>query len=244
MVKFSCCARSPKFIIFLFIATSLIIFTDRGVLSSIITYLESHSYSGLGLSSLESGFLGSSFLLGFMLAGPLFAYFSQTVHPLFLIALGQTLWCGAIIFTGLSANFPMLLCARAISGVGEASLVLAPPCILDLAPASTRAIWIGLYLCTIPIGYAFGFVLGPQVTVLTGAWFSVFFLEVLLMIPIIVCYVCVYKDPKLYAKSEKEGSLELKKMVWMLVQNKSFMIIALGYGASQFTFGGMSFWVF
>jgi MFS family permease len=244
MLKSPLCAYSPKFILSLFILTSLLIFIDRGVLSSIITYLNSHSHSGLGLSSLESGFLGSSFMFGFMLAGPIFAYFSQTVHPLFLIAFGLTLWCGAITFTGLSINFPMLLCARALSGIGESSLImLAPPCILDLASSSTRALWIGFFYSTMPLGYAFGFIIGAQVTILTGAWFYVFFLETILMVPLILCYVLADKNPKLYAKSDTGKNVELRSMVWQLVCNKKFMIISLGYGASQFTFGGLIFWV-
>jgi MFS transporter, Spinster family, sphingosine-1-phosphate transporter len=244
MAKLGFFTISPVMLLVLFTSINILIYLDRGALAAVLSDLESHKNKGLGLSSLESGMLGSVFILGYMMASPIFAFFAQTVHPFYLMSIGLGMWCGAVFFTGISRNFVMLLIARALTGIGEASFVcLAPPCILDSARSDQRTKWIGIFYMATPLGYALGFIYGAQITLATGAWYYAFFIETLLMAPFILVALFCYKDPKYYAKKESGDTEKLTTMVWQLLRNGLFMLIVMGYTAYAFTIGGLGFWV-
>jgi MFS family permease len=232
---------SNKFMLFMFTCINLLILIDRGALAAVVPLLEKES--GLGLTSVQAGSLGSVFMFGYILASPLFAYYSSTFHPIYLMAVGNFVWTAAVFFTGLSYDYFMILAARSITGIGEASFVcLAPPCILDIAPKGKQNLWIGIFYSSSALGYAFGFIFGNQVSLLTGSWKYPFFIEGLLMVPfIVVCLVC-YKDPGLYAKREDGKKENLYQEVCSLLKIPVFVFLCLGYSCYQFTIGGIAFW--
>lgn len=129
----------PAWLLAYFTFVNILIYLDRGVLASVVPALK--DADGLNLDSIEAGALGSIFMLGYMIASPLFATSAQKVHPFFLMAIGLSIWVVAVLMCGLSTSFGMLLVSRAVTGVGEASFVsLAPPMILDIAPTKDKAL--------------------------------------------------------------------------------------------------------
>jgi hypothetical protein len=54
-----------------FSAVMILIYIDRGAFSSVIIRLKK---SGLGINDVEAGILSSVFVLGFMVASPLYAW--------------------------------------------------------------------------------------------------------------------------------------------------------------------------
>lgn len=125
---------------------NIIIYMDRsvvgvGITQAVVKDLTSHKHDGMGLNNQEAGALGSIFILGYALSSPLLAVSAQYVHPLFLMGAGLLVWSGATMMAGLAVDYPMLLIARAFTGVGEASFVcLAPPYIVDVAPPAKKTV--------------------------------------------------------------------------------------------------------
>ena len=116
-----------------------VIYMDRSVVGAVVSKLTSHD--GMDLTNSEAGALGSVFILGYALSSPLLAVSAQYVHPLFLMGGGLLVWAGATMMAGLALNYPMLIVARALTGVGEASFVcLAPPYIMDVAPKAKQTV--------------------------------------------------------------------------------------------------------
>lgn len=230
-----------KTMLFLFTCINLLVFMDRGALAAVISLLKDGS--GLGLNSIEAGSLGSAFMLGYILASPIFAYFSNRIHPMYLMAIGNSIWAGAVFLTGMSNSYPLILIARSLTGIGEASFVsLAPPCIIDTAPLNKQTQWIGIFYSSSALGYAIGFIFGAQVSTLLDSWKYPFVIEAFLMVPFILISIICYKDPKLYAKKIDGNSEKIHEQIWILMKIPVFVFMSLGYSCFQFTVGGLAFW--
>ena len=71
-----------------------------------------------------------------------FAFLSRTYSVYMLMAIGLFLWVVAVLLCGLTNSFIVLLGARILTGVGEASFAglakLAPACIDDVSPKTWR----------------------------------------------------------------------------------------------------------
>lgn len=212
---------------------------DRGVLSSLVPILQDDR--DLHLSELQAGVLGSVFMFGFMIASPIFAYSSQTVHPFTLIAIGMSIWGGSVLFAAVSRNFWMLTAARTLSGIGEASFVcLASPILLSIAPAAKKNLWISFFYSALTIGYALGYVIAPPVKNSFNGWYYIFYLEAVLSIPFVLIALFAYKDPSLIFK--KEVKVSISTQFKELYKNKVYVFLVLGYGSYAFTVGGIAFW--
>lgn len=233
---------SPLGLLIHYTSVCVLLFMDRGALSSVITRIKSDS--GLGINSLEAGSLGSVFLLGFIIFGPVFASFSQHLHSEYLISIGLTIWCGSMVMTGLSFNFLMLLSARALTGIGQACLfALAPACILEKAPPAKKNLWIGIFLSGNNIGFAIGQNYGSQISNSTGVWYYPFLIEPCIMLPFVIWLVLRHKDPALFLKKSnglKEGFSAQFKTIF---DNSVFIFISLGLSSCYFTLTANGFWV-
>lgn len=231
---------------------NLMIYIDRGVLASILTTLENPddgtNQAGLGLTEVQGGALGSIFMLGYMIAGPIFAYYAQTIQPLFLIAIGLSVWGLSSLTAGLSVTFWQLMLSRAFSGVGEASFVcLAPPFILDHAPAARKTTWVAIFYSAIAFGYAIGYIAGNQANIQLGGWYWPFRLQSIVAIPFIILCIIAKKNPNmLSARKSKNGEeVQVISVVQQLEElggNLIYIFIVLGFSAFVFTIGGLSYW--
>lgn len=182
---------SPLNLLLLFFCSQLLIYFDRGLISAVLPALSSVFH----LTSSQCGLIGSSFILGYMLACPLFAFFSRSFSVYRLMAAGLFLWVVAVLLCGLTNNFIVLLGGRILTGVGEASFAgLAPACIDDVSPKKWRTLWLSFFFAGLPIGGAIGYVLGGElvhgIPVMAGAvtldWHTGFLVEAALMIPVIL----------------------------------------------------------
>ena len=206
---------------------------------------------------MEAGALQSVFILGYMLSSPAFAYFSQYVHPLYLMGIGLTVWSGATMMASFSVNYFMFMAARALTGVGEASFVcLAPPYILDVAPpakktVSARQLWVAIFYAAMIVGAAIGFVYGSEVASLCDDhWQWPFRIECIIMAPLLSLCFLAYKDPVFVPKKMNhdvgddgvESRVTLWEQIIMLSKRRVFVLISLGYGGYAFTVGGLNFW--
>ena len=170
-------------VLWLFTLCQLMIFYDRGMVAGFLPNIQ----RDLGtLSDTQMGLLGSGFIFGYMLACPLFAFFSKSYSPYKLMSIGLFLWVNAVSLCGLTDNFITLLGARILTGVGEASFAgLAPTCIDDVAPLAHRTIWLSFFFSGVPIGSALGYISGGWFAGGLG-WHYGFLTEALCMAPMVV----------------------------------------------------------
>ncbi|XP_023511602.1 probable sphingolipid transporter spinster homolog 2 [Cucurbita pepo subsp. pepo] len=187
---------TPLRLLVLFCVIHLLNYMDRGVISSNgvngipkTCGADGTCTSGSGiqgqfrLNNFQDGILSSAFMVGLLLACPIFASLSKRVNPFRLIGVGLSVWTLAVIGCGFSFNFWSIVVCRMIVGVGEASFIsLAAPFIYDNAPAHKRTGWIAiLYMC-MPTGYAIGYLYGGFVGERLG-WRYAFWGEAILMFP-------------------------------------------------------------
>ena len=86
-----------------------------------------------------------------------------------LAALGVFVWSAATFGSGLAATFAVLVLARALTGVGEASyVVITPSLVSDYYPPARRGRALATFYAAIPVGSALGYVLGGAINARFG----------------------------------------------------------------------------
>ncbi|CAL5438322.1 unnamed protein product [Camellia sinensis] len=177
---------TPKRLLGIFCVINLLNYVDRGAIASNGvngsrgTCTESGTCtSGTGiqgdfnLNNFEDGVLSSAFMVGLLVASPIFASLAKSVNPFRLIGVGLSVW-----------TFATAGCV--LVGVGEASFIsLAAPFIDDNAPVDQKTAWLGIFYMCIPAGVALGYVYGGLVGGYSN-WRFAFFGEAILMLPFAV----------------------------------------------------------
>jgi MFS family permease len=131
--------------------------------------------AGLSLSDSQAGDLQSVFILVYSLVSPAVGWLGDRGGRLRLAAVGVVVWSLATFGSGLAPTFAVLLLARALVGIGEASYgVITPSLISDLYPASHRGRALAIFYAAIPVGSALGYMLGGAIGTAFG-WRTAFF---------------------------------------------------------------------
>ncbi|KAI3957729.1 hypothetical protein MKW92_022696 [Papaver armeniacum] len=156
------------------------------------------------LTNSEDGLLPSAFMVGLLVASPIFPFLAKTCNkPFKLIGVGLLIWTIATACCGVTSRFWNIALCRMLVGVGEASFMsLASPFIDDNAPPAKKAFWIALFYMCIPVGIAVGYIYGGFVASHLN-WRAAFFGEAILMLPFVL--LCFFMEPlplKGFASSE------------------------------------------
>ncbi|KAK1439990.1 hypothetical protein QVD17_05815 [Tagetes erecta] len=187
---------TPKRLLVIFCVINMVNYVDRGAIASngvngsprVCTESGVCSHgSGIqgdfGLSNFKDGVISSAFMVGLLVASPIFASLAKSFNPFRLIGVGLSVWTLAVAGCGISIDFWSITACRMLVGVGEASFIsLAAPFIDDNAPVTQRTAWLGIFYMCIPTGVALGYVYGGWVGDSYG-WRYAFFGEAILMLP-------------------------------------------------------------
>ncbi|XP_019424506.1 PREDICTED: probable sphingolipid transporter spinster homolog 2 [Lupinus angustifolius] len=187
---------TPKRLLAMFCIISLINYVDRGAIASNgvngsrgICTKDGKCTPGTGiqgdfkLSNFEDGVLSSAFMVGLLVASPIFAFLAKSVNPFRLIGVGLSVWTLATLGCGFSFNFWSIAVCRMLVGVGEASFIsLAAPFIDDSAPDAQKTAWLAIFYMCIPAGYAIGYIYGGLLGIHLS-WRWAFWVEAILMFP-------------------------------------------------------------
>jgi predicted MFS family arabinose efflux permease len=129
----------------------------------------------LHLSGAQAGSMQLVFILAFAVISPLFGWLGDRRARFPLAAAGVFVWSVATVGSGLATTFALLIVARALTGVGEASYtVVTPSLISDFFPGDRRGRALALFYAAIPIGSAVGFIVGGAINARWG-WRAAFF---------------------------------------------------------------------
>lgn len=174
-------------------------YMDRGVVpgapDEFMAFIERQPQLGSGSVNLYFGLLTSTYVLGYIFGSLIFGHASHFYNKFFLIALGCAIWVIAVLFCGFAgflSSYELLLVARVVSGIGEASLhCTVPPWIQDVVTQEHRGRWLAFFMMTQPVGVGLGYAYGAGIASTIG-WEWAFILLALLMIPGVLYTVWLY----------------------------------------------------
>ena len=227
-------------------------YADRYVLPAILPKIQ----SDLGLTPIQEGLLGSSFLFVYAIATlPLGVLADRSIRKN-IVAVCVAIWSVATVLAGFTTNFLQLFGVRSVLGIGEAGYAPASLSLLgDFFSKEKRGRILAYWSSGTLVGAALGFTLGGLVADAFG-WRYAFFLVGL---PGLIAAYLAWRmlEPRRGAFDSAEGSEHdaetiqahgnfdksfgeaLKKLraiptYWTLVAALVF---------SFFTIGGTSFWL-
>ncbi|KAH7445122.1 hypothetical protein KP509_02G107900 [Ceratopteris richardii] len=222
------------------------------------------------LTNFQDGVLSSVFLVGLLVASPIFAYMAKMHNSFKLMGMGLSVWTFATAMCGFSLDFWSITAARMLVGVGEASFIsLASPFIRESAPYDKRSSWLAYFYMCIPAGMALGYVYGGVVGSSLN-WRMAFWGEAVLMLPLALLGFAAgnaqqkaHKMNKLATLSREEEATEGIKIhgvlpaepksfgmhvrtfcgdVNMLFQSKIYTVSVAGAVAFNAVLGAYSYW--
>ena len=230
--------QGARYALALLLCVNLLNYIDRQALYAVFPLIK----ADLNLSDTGLGFLGSAFMLCYMLAAPLLGRLGDRTNRARLAAGGLAVWSLATMLSGFAASYRMLLAARSLVGVGEASFgTVSPGLLADYFPRERRGRMLSLFFLAIPVGSALGYILGGQLGQAFG-WQRAFLLVGLpglfLALPLYFLH-----DPRQSTLQNdslvQERILPELRRFW---QNRTYVHATISMAAMTFALGGLAQW--
>lgn len=224
----------------LLLAVNLLNYIDRQVLFAVFPLIK----SDLKLSDTALGFLGSAFMISYLLLAPLFGWLGDVWSRTRLAAGGLVVWSLATALTGIASGYQSLLAARATVGIGEASFgTVSPGLIADFFHKEQRGRILSWFYVAIPVGSALGYLLGGLLGQRYG-WHTAF-LAVGLPGLLLALPVALLRTPPRggddAAPQVKDSKVSSRYAA--LFKNRSFVFNTLAMAAMTFALGGLAQWL-
>jgi MFS family permease len=231
--------KNPYAILALLSALNLVNYLDRFLIAAVGPKLQ----ADLRLSDFQFGLVINAFMLGYFVTSPVFGVLGDRLPRRGLMALGVATWSVATAASGLAATFVVLVAARVVVGVGEASYAtLAPTIIDDLAAPKAKTRWLAVFYVAIPVGSALGYLLGGQLEHAYG-WRSAFFIAGAPGLALALATLAL-EEPKRAPRTRED--IARRGSVWAttrrLLRIPLYRDAVLGYTAQTFALGGFAAW--
>lgn len=229
-----------RYALTLLLAVNLLNYIDRQVLYAVFPLIK----EDFGLSDAALGFLGSAFMIFYMVSAPLLGWMGDRMSRVRLASWGLALWSLATAAAGIAPGYRSLLAARTAVGIGEASFgAISPGLIADYFPRERRGRVLSLFFLAIPVGSALGYLLGGVLGQNFG-WHAAF---LVVGIPGFILFF-----PARSLREPVRGGCETsdqavigqqKREYRGLLKNRSYILNTLAMAAMTFALGGLAQWV-
>ena len=228
-----------RYALALLLAVNLLNYVDRQVLYAVFPLIK----ADLNLSDTALGFLGSAFMLCYMVSAPLFGWLGDRASRTTLAAGGLAVWSLATAGAGLAPGYRTLLAARTAVGIGEASFgTVSPGLLADYFPKERRGRILAYFYLAIPVGSALGYLLGGLLGHRYG-WHSAFLMVglpgLLLVVPVWFLREPARGGESINADPQAKPSAGYAS----LFRNRSFVLNTLAMAAMTFALGGLAQWI-
>lgn len=227
-----------RYALTLLLVVNLLNYVDRQALYAVFPLIK----SDLRLSDTALGFLGSAFMLCYMLAAPLFGHLGDRMNRARLAAGGLTVWSLATMLSGMAPSYQALLTTRALVGVGEASFgTVSPGLVADFFPREHRGRMLSLFFLAIPVGSALGYILGGQLGQAFG-WQRAF---LLVGLPGLLLTLPLWRlaEPRTsYELTDVPARRQIVPELCRFLTNRSYIHATLSMTAMTFALGGLAQW--
>lgn len=226
----------------LFCWCQILVYFDRGVISGMVDPI-TLEVPGAD-SKFLAGFLGGMFMVGYMIASPLFVRLSQISREwkIYAIIIGLgALAVSAVLSFFLWKSFYALLLLRMLSGAGEAAFCsLAAPIIDESAPVGKKNLFVGIYFMFLYVGFG----AGSASCFVFDTWQSgrVLFLGEAALVVICMVVFGALKNRFMVPDSNRDETGGLLEQLKVVITKRVFLLLSLGYGAFFFAFGAFAFW--
>lgn len=226
-----------RYALALLLTVNLLNYIDRQALYAVFPLIK----SDLNLSDTALGFLGSAFMLCYMLAAPFFGRLGDRANRARMAAGGLVVWSLATMLSGMASSYRMLLAARSLVGVGEASFgTVSPGLVADFFPREKRGRMLSLFFLAIPVGSALGYLLGGQLGQAFG-WQRAF---LLVGLPGLLLALPLYflTEPRRSSDSDDTCTEKLLPELRRFLSNRTYLYATLSMAAMTFALGGLAQW--
>ena len=229
--------RDAKKAVSLLLTINLFNYIDRYILAAVVPPLTSEFH----LTEEKVGLLATAFLYAYMVGAPILGRLAERVSRWWIIAGSVAVWSCATGMTGLAGSFGVLLASRVIVGIGEAGYGPAAPALIsDYFPIEKRGKVMALFYVAIPVGSAFGYVIGGQMNEWLG-WRSAFYVVVLPGL-VLAALSWFMREPHPHRPREVSTGT-LRADTRKLLRIPSYLLNTAAMTAMTFAIGGIAFWI-
>jgi MFS family permease len=235
--------RDRRIALTILTAINFLNYIDRYVVAAVFQPIKRE----LHFSDTELGWALSAFMIAYAVTSPVFGRLGDRCTRKYLIAAGVTLWSFATAGAGLARSFWQMFVPRSLVGVGEASYAtLAPAMIADYCAPERRSRTLAVFYAAIPVGSAFGFLLGGQLADHFG-WRTAFFMVglpgLLFALLALAIHEPVRGASEVAAVSPPVAPPSMRATYRMLWENSTYVFVTVGFIAYTFALGGLVGWM-
>lgn len=229
-----------RYALLLLLTVNLLNYIDRQIIYAVFPLIK----DDFGLTDTALGFLGSAFMVCYMLSAPAFGLLGDSMSRVKLASAGLAIWSVATSLACFASRYLTLLFARISVGVGEASFgTVSPALLVDYFPKEKRGWVLSCFYLAIPVGSALGYLFGGILGQKFGwpvAFLIVGIPGLLLVIPLWLLH-----EPERGGREEKvlRDAWQTRTGYRSLLSNRTYIINTLAMTAMTFAMGGLAQWV-
>ncbi len=227
-----------RYALALLLGVNMLNYVDRQVIYAVFPLIK----DDLQLSDTRLGFLGSAFMICYMVSAPLLGWIGDRMSRAKLASNGLAFWSLATAGAGLATSYRPLLAARTVVGIGEASFgTVAPGLLADYFPKEQHGRVLSYLYLAIPVGSALGYLLGGIIGRTMG-WHAAFFIVgipgLLLVLPLHFL--------REFRRGNEGTIVRYSVQSWKgytALFSRSFITNTMAMAAMTFALGGLAQWV-
>ena len=245
-MSYSPTRTGARFSLAILVALNLFNFIDRYVLAAVEPSVRATFFSPTDPNAMWwSGTLSTAFVVSYMFSAPALGWLADRYPRWAIIGGAAIIWSIATAASGIAATFAALFIARILVGVGEGAYgPAAPPIISDLFSMKSRSTMLAIFFAAMPVGAAFGYILGGLINVHFG-WRSAFYI---VSVPGLILGLACFrrKDPRTQALTGNYSRTSLRdyfQAVIVLMKRPSYGFNVAAQTAMAFGLGGLAYWM-